>query len=240
MTILMPKALHSIAYGTRMIEFELLRKHRLKNSYIQVTRDGVLVKTNRSTSMREIKAFVSKKSAWIVKHMDDLKAKKVEEKMVTGSQIYYLGKSYYLEIREDRELKNAKLEFTNSKFIITTQPDVTQEEIVWNIDSFYKQKAIEKINPMVEEWSKRMGLVPTYVGFRKAKTRWGSCSSRDRISLNYHLMKLPSSLVEYVVVHELAHIQEKNHSADFWGLVGEYLVDYKFRKEEIRAFEKMI
>ena len=230
----------SVAYGTRSIEFEVLRKARMKNTYIQVTSDGVLVKTNKSTSMREINGFVTNKSAWIVKHLENIKAKKIEKELVTGSRLYYLGKSYYVKIEEDEVLTDATLNFTHSKFLIKAKKGVSQEELAWVVDRFYKQKAIEKITPLVEHWSKEMGLTPSYVGYRKAKTRWGSCSSRDRISFNYYLMKMPISLVEYVVVHELAHITHKNHSADFWGLVKEYLVDYKLCEEKIKEFERVV
>ena len=243
----------SVAYGTRTIEFEVLRKPRMKNTYIQVTADGVLVKTNKRTSMKEIDEFVVKKSAWIVKHLEKLKAKKIEKKIVTGSRIYYMGKSYYLEIQMESEAlaSNTKarlkpsvpscsgLKFTHSKFVIKAQKGVTQEELAWIIDRFYKQKAIEKISPLVEKWSKEMSLTPNYVGYRKAKTRWGSCSFRDRISFNYHLMRLPMHLVEYVVVHELAHIKHKNHSRDFWSFVEKYLPDYKLRESKIKVFEKL-
>ena len=230
----------SIAYGTRSIDFEVVRKARMKNTYIQITADGVLVKTNRTTSMREINAFVTKKSAWIVKNLENVKAKKLEEELVTGSRIYYLGKSYYVEIEEKEELKKATLDFTQSKFFIKAQKGVSQEELTYLINMFYKEKAIEKINPLVDVWSTKMRLVPTYVGYRKAKTRWGSCSGRDRISFNYYLMKMPLSLVEYVVVHELAHITHKNHSADFWGLVSQYMEDYKEREVKIKALERVI
>jgi len=230
----------SVVYGTRSIEFEVVRKARMKNTYIQVTADGVLVKTNKSTSMREINSFVSKKSAWIVKHSENLKAKKVESTLLTGSRIYYMGKSYYIEIKESDEVQRATLNFSHSKFVIEAQKGVSQEELAWLVDGFYKEKAIEKISPLVEFWSKKMGLTPTYVGYRKAKTRWGSCSGRDRISFNYYLMKMPLSLVEYVVVHELAHITHKNHSAKFWGLVYEYMEDYKEREVKIKTLEKII
>jgi len=199
----------SVAYGTKKIDFEVLRKAKMKNTYIQVTPTGVLIKTNKSTSMREINAFVSKKSAWIVKHLDKLKAKKIEKELLTGSRLYYLGKSYYVQIIEDKTIKNTVLTFSHSRFIIKAQKAVSQEELAWVVDMFYKQKAIEKISPLVEKWSKEMGITPAYVGYRKAKTRWGSCSGRDRISFNYYLMKMPSSCIEYVVIHELAHIIHK-------------------------------
>ena len=244
----------SVDYGTSSIEFEIVRKPRMKNTYIQVTADGVLVKTNKTTSIREIEGFVVKKSAWIAKHLENLKAKKIEKKLVTGSRVYYMGKSYYIEIKTESEASApnnkarlkpsipsySSLKFTHSKFIIESQKGIIQEELAWLMDMFYKQKAIEKITPLVEKWSKEMELIPNYIGYRKAKTRWGSCSARDRISFNYHLMKLPMSLVEYVVVHELAHIKEKNHSSDFWALVGKYLPEYQKKREELRAFEKLI
>jgi len=230
----------SIDYGTRSIEFEIERKARMKNTYIQVTADGVLVKTNKSTGMAEIDGFVEKKSVWIVKHLENLKAKKIEKKIVTGSRIYYWGKSYYIQIQENPKLKNAQLKFTHSKFMIEAQKGVSQEELAGVIDMFYKLQAIKKVTPLVEQWSKQMSLTPSHLGYRKAKTRWGSCSSRNRISFNYYLLKLPMSCIEYVVVHELAHIAHKNHSKDFWKLVKQHLDDYKVKEQKIRGFEKMI
>ena len=236
----MIKQMPNIIYGTQAIEFKVIRKARMKNTYIQVTSDGVLVKTNKTTSMKELNDFVTKKSAWISKHLENLKAKKVEEALVTGSRLYYLGKSYYVEIVEDETVKNAVLTFSHSKFLIKAQKGVSQEELTWLVNMFYKEKAIEQITPLVEKWSKEMNLIPTHVGYRKAKTRWGSCSGRDRISFNYYLMKLSDDCIEYVVVHELAHIKHKNHSADFWGLVKKYLSDYKVIEDKIRLFEKVI
>jgi predicted metal-dependent hydrolase len=230
----------SIIYKTQTIEFEVLRKAKMKNTYIQITPKGVLVKTNKSTSMKDINALLNKKLAWIVKHLEKMKAKKMDREVVNGSQIYYLGERYEVEMKEDNSLKSVELLFINSKFLISMNSLHSQEELLLAIDMFYKQKAIEKITVLVEEWSKEMSLVPTFVGYRKAKTRWGSCSGRDRISFNYYLMRLPLSCIEYVVVHELAHIKHKNHSVHFWALVQDYLDDYKSREREIKTFEKLI
>jgi len=230
----------SIPYGTEEIAFEVVRKAGMKNTYIQVTANGVLVKTNKTTTMREIESFVTKKSAWIVKHTENLKAKKVATQLMTGSRVYYMGERYAVEINERDEVQRATLNFNDAKFKIEAQKGVTQEELMWLLNNFYKQQAIEQITPLVEQWSQKMGVTPTHVGYRKAKTRWGSCSGRDRISFNYYLMKMPLNLVEYVVVHELAHITHKNHSAKFWGLVYEYMEDYKEREVKIKVLEKII
>jgi predicted metal-dependent hydrolase len=84
-----------------------------------------------------------------------------------------------------------------------------------------------------------MEVAPEYVGYRKAEKRWGSCSPSNRISFNYHLMKLSSSLIEYVVIHELAHIRHKNHSQEFWAEVKRFLPEYRSKDEKIKGFEKL-
>jgi len=85
-----------------------------------------------------------------------------------------------------------------------------------------------------------MNLFPSKVSFRFNKTRWGSCSYKNSIVFNYYLSKLPIELIEYVVVHELAHIEHKNHSKKFWDLVEKYLSDVKIRRKKLREFEKII
>jgi predicted metal-dependent hydrolase len=83
-----------------------------------------------------------------------------------------------------------------------------------------------------------MNLHPSRVSFRFNKTRWGSCSYKNSIVFNYYLAKLPEDVIEYVVVHELAHIKHKNHQKNFWALVGEFLPDFKNRLKKLREIEK--
>ena len=231
--------MHSIQTAEHTIEFEPIRKVKMKHTYINITAQGVVVKTNKSTSMHEINAFVSQKSAWILKHLENLQTKKVEKKLCTGSKVYYLGEPYELELKQNKQLRKPTLEFKDSKFLIEAKTELSQEEIILLLNNFYKNEAIEKISPLVEHWSEEMNLYPSHVGYRKAKTRWGSCSGKDSISFNYYLLKLPLPLIEYVVVHELAHIKHKNHSPRFWGLVEKYLVNYNIRRKEMRVFEKL-
>ena len=94
----------------------------------------------------------------------------------------------------------------------------------------------DAIRDMVQEWAARIGVQPKRVRFRKMYTRWGSCSSRDNISLNHNLFYLPPRLVEYVVCHELVHLRELNHSQAFWNLVSYYMPDWKKRKKELDSW----
>jgi len=232
--------LHSIEYGTKSIEFSVIRKANLKNTYIHVDTDGVLVKTDDTTTLEEINKMVEKKSAWISKKLTLFKSITVNKDITTGSRLYYMGKSYYVNMIKDETNKDISINFTHSKFHITTPLKYKLSGLNEAIESFYKQKAIDKIIPLTKKWAKIMGIAPEHISFRYSKNRWGSCSSTNRISFNYHLVKLSSSLIEYVVIHELAHITFENHSKDFWKLVYKHLNDYKIKEEKIRVFEKLI
>ena len=229
----------SVQYGTQTIAYNILRKPGLKNTYINVDREGVLVKTNTRTSEQEIEAFVIKKSGWILKHLQTYKARAEEGEMQTGSRLYYFGKSYYVQlIREKR--KGIEVGFIHSRFIIKAPVNVTQSALHQAVEAFYKNKAVEKILPLAKKWAETMQVTPAHISFRKANKRWGSCSATNRISFNYHLMKLPKPLIEYVIVHEFTHICCKNHSAEFWGLVGRFMPDYREKEEKIKRFEKLL
>jgi predicted metal-dependent hydrolase len=151
-----------------------------------------------------------------------------------------MGRSYYVNMIKDETAEAITINFTHSKFNITTPKQFTKTALNKKIESFYKQKAIEKITPLTKKWAKVMGVVPEYISFRYSKNRWASCSSTNRISFNYHLVKLSSSLIEYVIIHELTHITFQNHSQDFWQRVRKYLADYKIKEQKIRVFEKLI
>ena len=231
--------MYSVKYGTKSIEFEIERKTSLKNTYINVDTDGVLVKTNATTTIEQINEMVQNKSAWISKKLDIFKSIAINKDITTGSRLYYMGKSYYVQMATDEAANDITINFTHSKFHITTPPKYSDAELNNVIESFYKQKAQEKIIPLTKKWAKTMEVSPEHISFRYSKNRWGSCSSTNRISFNYHLVKLSSSLIEYVVIHELAHITFENHSKDFWKLVHKHLADYKVKEDKIRVFEKL-
>lgn len=230
----------AISYGTQTIEFEVQRNNRLKHTYITVERDcPILVRANDSVHNDEIKKLVHKKAAWICSKLEELGESPSQDIIMTGSRLYYLGKSYYVElIKEERE--NVLIDFIHSKFKMRTPQAVNQEEISEAIDIFYLEKAHRKIKKLVLKWSQKMELHPARIDFRGSNTKWGSCNHKNQLTFNPELMKLSPSLIEYAVVHELAHIVYKNHSKEFWGLVKKYFSGYLQCKEQLKAFEKKI
>lgn len=105
-----------------------------------------------------------------------------------------------------------------------------------DLDKFYALEAKKIIPPILQECSQLMQLFPTSIKYRKNKRTWGSCNFKNGLNFNTLLVKFPLEVIEYVVIHELAHIKYKNHSKDFWNLVYKYCSDYKKREETLKSF----
>lgn len=108
------------------------------------------------------------------------------------------------------------------------------------IVKWYKEKAKEILKERMEHYSKVTGWKYSKLSITNAQTRWGSCSHSNKINLSLRLAMVPLEIIDYVVVHELAHIVEKNHKAGFWNKVREVLPDYEKRRAQLRLYEKRI
>ena len=97
-----------------------------------------------------------------------------------------------------------------------------------------KARLKEIIAPILEHYSEKMGVSYAKVSINSAKTRFGSCSSKKTLNFSYRLMLYPHEAIEYVCVHELAHLIEMNHSRKFWSIVEAYMPDYKARKKLLK------
>ena len=99
-----------------------------------------------------------------------------------------------------------------------------------------KQKIKKLIEERVAYYARIMGVTYQRISMRNQKTRWGSCSSQGNLNFNNRLLFVPEELVDYVVVHELAHRKEMNHSKAFWDVVEKYMPDYKERRAKLREY----
>ncbi len=149
-------------------------------------------------------------------------------------------KHTYLRVKRDGTIvvstnlttpKKSLMKFVESKakWIEKTKQKLSQNSITQK-EPPSKEEAKKLIKPLVLKYAKIMGVEPNKVSFRDARSRWGSCSAKDNLSFSTYLLYTPIEFIEYVVVHELAHIRHKNHSKEFWAEVERYLPDYKDRK----------
>lgn len=136
----------------------------------------------------------------------------------------------------DSILKLEKNSIKTDEFLYLGERKKIEDYKIKNLDSFYK-KEIQKILPSkVDYFSNKMQLFPTSISYRKNKRTWGSCNYKNGLNFNILLMKFPVEVMEYVIIHELAHIKHKNHSKDFWDLVKVYCPNYKEIEKKFKNF----
>ena len=112
---------------------------------------------------------------------------------------------------------------------------MTQQE-----EAKYKKQAKAFLNQKCQTFAEQMGLRHGSVKVNGAKTRWGSCNRKGDINFTYRLLFAPEELIDYVVVHELAHTKEMNHSVNFWAIVEQIMPDYKTRRKKLREFQHQV
>jgi predicted metal-dependent hydrolase len=206
------------------LAYDVTRTNR-KTIALKVSPDGDLkVTAPINISDDEIQSVIQKKKFWLYKTINKTKEKvssRLKKEYISGELFWYLGKRYRLDVCH---CEHSGLKFQYSKFILNVADRDRAEEL---FKAFYKQKAKEKIYSQVEKYAKQMGVNYSEVKFLDMKKRWGSCTNAGNIILNTHLVKAPMYVIDYVIVHELAHLIEFNHSKKFWNIVKTQISDYK-------------
>jgi len=218
------------------ITYRVLRKPGLKHLYLRIRKGEVLVSANTRVSTAYIADFVRSKRHWIEAQLS--KSVTAHDLTQANALVYLLGKPYPVVLREgSHSTERESMVIDKEVALFSLHGKATHGALVTLRDRFYKQYCPETITPLLEEYAVRMGLRPSKLSYRHNRSRWGSCSSKNALSLNTRLMMLPQEILRYIIVHELAHIAHKNHGGDFWKLVEGYCPDYKELRRSIRKFE---
>lgn len=219
--------MYSVQYGNKTIEYSIMEKDGLQSHYISVEKDVGVTLKGKAISIEQADKLILRKAKWILDKLD-LVSTINEGEIVTGSRIQYLGRKYYVEIIIENESHQIRIDFTESKFKITLPDHLnTQENLRQAVENYYRLKAQEKIEPILRKKSRTIGLQYKNVKFMKLEKRWGSCTPSNTIIINFHAVKLPFSLIEYLVVHELVHTKVKSHSKEFWAELSKHIFNWK-------------
>ncbi len=151
-----------------------------------------------------------------------------DENIQTGSRLTYLGRSYYVTVNIDSSLKKVVIEFNHSSFNIFLPERLNNNaDIKAAFEFFKKEKAKEKLTPRFNKWVNTTGLEYSGLKFTKLQKQWGSCSTKNNITINWDAIQLPWPLIDYLIVHELVHTKIKNHSKEFWTEVLKHIPNFK-------------
>ena len=168
---------------------------------------------------------------------------------VLNPNLIQIKTNIYYTLYDAKDLIEKKMTWIENSIIRLEEKSINEDEFLYlgirkkledfkikNLDTFYKKEIIKYLPDLVDIYSKKMNLIPTSLKYRKNKRTWGSCNYKNGLNFNILLMKFPIELMEYVVIHELAHIKHKNHSKKFWDLVEEFCPDYKQREKIFKNF----
>jgi len=217
----------SVKYGNTSIQYTFQENSRLRSHYIIVERGKGVTLKGKPISSIKANALVLKKARWIIRKLELVRSIP-DGDIVTGSRLLYLGRRYYVEVVIQAELSKATVLFNHSKFKIAVPEQVNVQALIETaLADFYRGKAAEKISPRVRYWSERTGLSFNQLKFIYMEKRWGSCTPTNNIILNTEAIKLPITLIDYLIVHELCHVRVKNHSKEFWAEVARYLPNWR-------------
>lgn len=223
----------SVQYGHKTIEYTINEKDGLKSHYISVQKGVGVVLKGKAIPIEKANQLILKKAKWILDKLE-LVQSIADEDIVTGSRIQYLGRKYYVEVFINDNLDKIEIDFTESKFRVSVPKLLNnQVDLIRAFEKFFREKAKEKITPRVKKWSKITGLEYQELKFQRLEKRWGSCTPSNNILINIDAIKLPFSLIDYLIIHELVHTRIKNHSKEFWAELSKHINNWKELDEKM-------
>ena len=206
------------------IKIDKLIRSRRKTIGLQITNDArLIVRAPFFASENLIHKLIRSKESWIIAKQDYFKQRQNKiliRKFVPGEEYLFLGQSYPLVVVEN--LPKAVV-LDNSLMISQMVLDNARE----HLECWYKAQALEHITQRVEHYAQITGLKYKSIRINNAKTRWGSCGYKDTLNFTWRLVMAPARVVDYVIIHELMHLKQKNHSHKFWAEVAKIIPDYK-------------
>jgi predicted metal-dependent hydrolase len=215
------------------IDYQVIRSRKRRRTLVlTIELDGrVVIRVPYHTPEREVEAFFNGKLAWVKKKINE-KKNRIEsaehpKQFVAGEKFLYLGEHYPLELREPGKGKG-RLALSHGTFFLDNDCTGKARDI---FIQWYKERAREIFTERVNFYSRQLKLYPKEIRISSARTRYGSCTADNKVFFSFRLIMAPYSKIDYVIVHELAHIKIKNHSQRFWRYMEEVMPEYrKYRK----------
>jgi predicted metal-dependent hydrolase len=229
---------HAQLHGV-MVSFRLERSRRQSIGFL-VGADGLVVRAPNWVPLREVDAAVLEKGLWIVTKLQQFKERQTEQfqKAIEwrhGAEVPFLGRTVQLCVLERGVGRVLGQDISPDCLLpVTVPPGAGVAQVRDAAQAWLKKQAKALFEERLQHFAPLLGVRWQKLSLSSASTRWGSARTDGHIRLNWRLIHLPISQIDYVVVHELAHLREMNHSPRFWETVGEVMPDYAQRRKALR------
>jgi len=221
------------------IDYKIIYSRRRSISISISPHNGVVVRAPKSVSPEKIDKFVNEKSAWIKKHLNNYSGSvriNYGKKYTDGEYHFFMGKEHILRLTGSPKAFVRKY----NDIIEVGLPDTCDSRKVKAIlDKWYREQAMQYFKMLLDKILRKYEsyhFEPSSMEVRASKSRWGSCSSKGKISISSELIKLDEKFYEYIIIHELCHLKHPNHGSGFYNLLEEILPDYKQIRKELRKY----
>lgn len=219
--------------GNKVIEYELRKSSKAKRVSISIKNSRIRVAIPTGFTLEYAKNFLEDNKEWVLRHLQKQisTSQKITPKCyISGEKFLYRGRSYPLIIEETISAEYFAV-FKGSRIVVYIPPDLDEEkkpQLVKNlIEEWYKGQAQKLLPEQVDYYAKMLNTPFNRLKIKDQKTRWGSCSNKGNINLNWRIIMAPHQVAAYVIIHELTHLKHMNHSKEFWKVVEDSLPDYK-------------
>jgi len=230
----------SIQFGTTTINYDVVYSDRKKNATLSVyPLKLVEVSVPTNLDQEHIQKLVKRKAHWVMKQIlwfDEIVQTDCSKEYVNGESYVYLGRQYRLKIIKNHEKPQAKLmgKYLTVRFPENTPQNKEKNVIKAAIWKWYREQADKKIEEAIKIYSNKLGIQQPKYNIKNQYKRWGSCTKNNILNFNLRISMAPISLLQYVVAHEICHVQHKDHSNQFWKLLQAIMPDYEQRKDRLR------
>ena len=217
----------------------LLERRSRRTVGLKITENGLVVHAPKRIVAFQLNQILLKKSNWILSKLKIRETNKVDEiQWVDGEHLLYLGNDIQLSIALNNS--NKALVFNqNTLFIHAPQPN-NHADTARKVKQWYKKQAALDFSRRLEILAAKLGVTTPPLTLSNAKSRWGSCNSRGEVRLNWRLLQAPPHIINYVICHELAHLKQMNHSAQFWAVVESLWPNYKAAEKELKTLSPQL
>ncbi len=217
------------------VDYTLIRSER-KTAALCIRDGGVVIRAPLKMPKRDIDLFVASKEKWITDKLAICagQTKRREDFCLhCGDTVLYRGRQCTI-----LEKDGNRAGFDGENFFVPR--DLTPEQIKHACVQVYRMLAKRDLIEKTLAFAKQMSVTPCSVKVNGAKARWGSCSSNKSLNFSWRLIMAQDGVIDYVVVHELAHITEMNHSKRFWAIVEDVFPDYRERKAQLKELRQRL
>jgi predicted metal-dependent hydrolase len=220
------------------LQYAIRRSDRARRARIQVSAEGVEVVVPRRLPLRDVEPFVESKRPWIERTLLRMRAAEADRprpRLEDGGAVPYLGEPLRLDVRVEPDRARSHVARSDNKTLSVAVAEAGPDSVGRALEKWYRARAREEIGPRLDAAVARVGQSYTGLQIRGQRTRWASCSSNGGMSFNWRLLLAPPEILDYVVEHEVVHLEIHDHSERFWALLAARCPGYREHERWLRA-----